>query len=137
MQVNEDEKEKAEAIRDQIEYLARFWNNDAVEKVKKAREHRKITDESDFEKMVQSMFGRPFSNRKKKTTEDLKQDLSTANDQLDQVRVIKKPLSPFLSPNDKARMQGSTISQQHKNTRQLIREQNIVKSNIAHKKDRK
>ena len=54
-QIHLDEKEKLEAIRNQLEYLASFWNPEAVQKVKESRasrEEHNFANDQDFEKQL-------------------------------------------------------------------------------------
>ena len=53
-----DEQEKVEEIRDYLEYLARFWDNKAVDQVQESRKHAKKTDDSDFNKILKAKFGK-------------------------------------------------------------------------------
>lgn len=56
--ITEDEKQKAEEIRDYIEYLARFLDNQSVEKIKQARESAEKVDDEGFDTLLQQQFGR-------------------------------------------------------------------------------
>lgn len=61
-QINLDEKEKFEEIRDMLEYLASFWNPEAVKKIKEARasrESHKFATDEEFEKQL---MNREFKN---------------------------------------------------------------------------
>ena len=57
MHINIDSEEEMEIRRDTVEYLARFWDNEAVEKVQRARERSRHIDQSEFEKQLEEMFG--------------------------------------------------------------------------------
>jgi len=56
--ITEDEKQKAEETRDYIEYLARFLDNQSVEKIKQARESAEKVDDEGFDTLLQRQFGR-------------------------------------------------------------------------------
>lgn len=56
--ISKDEEESYEKSRDLLEYLARFWNNEAVEKIQSARAQVKESSDSKFDKILQKQFGR-------------------------------------------------------------------------------
>jgi len=61
--VGEDRREEAEAWRDRLEYMARFIDNESVEKIKKAREHHERSIEDGvqvdgFDNLLISTFGK-------------------------------------------------------------------------------
>lgn len=60
--IRQDKQEEEEKWRDRLEYLARFWNNEAVDKIQQAREREqegkeKGTDEQ-FDSFLEDTFGR-------------------------------------------------------------------------------
>jgi len=56
--LRKDEEESYEKNRDLLEYLARFWNNDAVDKIQIARAQTKESSDDGFSKMLEKQFGR-------------------------------------------------------------------------------
>jgi hypothetical protein len=90
-QVALDEKEEHEVWRDRIEYLARFWNNDGVEQVQRARERRKGQTDTAFDEFLATQFGRGLGGTREATVDELAQDIDRAverEQQLDVVRVV-------------------------------------------------
>ena len=64
--IQKDAMEEDEAWRDRLEYLARFWDNEAVDKVQRSREQMQSGAESDgFNEMLKHTFGRTISKDKK------------------------------------------------------------------------
>ena len=62
--IQKDANEEDEAWRDRIEYLARFWDNSAVEKVQQAREQIQSGANTDgFNDMLKATFGRGIDNK--------------------------------------------------------------------------
>jgi len=56
--LQQDRKEDYETWRDRIEYLARFWSNEAVDKIQAAREQEKGVSSSEFDVVLKRTFGR-------------------------------------------------------------------------------
>lgn len=53
-----DEDERFELLRDVAEHNAMFWNPQGVDQVRQAREQTFKTDDKEFGKMVEELFGR-------------------------------------------------------------------------------
>ncbi len=56
--IQKDEEEWYEKNRDMYEYLARFWNNDAVDKVQTARAQKKENSDDAFNQILKRQFGK-------------------------------------------------------------------------------
>jgi hypothetical protein len=62
--IRQDRQEEEEKWRDRLEYLARFWNNEAVEQVQKARqqkEQQRTTSDEQFSTFLKDSFGREIT----------------------------------------------------------------------------
>ena len=58
MQIDKDEDERYELLRDVAEHNAMFWNPEAVEQIREARKNTFTTNSEDFENAVKNLFGR-------------------------------------------------------------------------------
>jgi len=84
-QYEQDAKEDIEEKRDMIEYLASFWNSEAVQKVKatRSRDSKKRTT-TDFQKTLTKFFGKELDESK------IPKDHKThSSNNVDEVRVVK------------------------------------------------
>ena len=65
-QIKKDAVEEDENWRDRLEYLARFWDNESVEKIQRSREQaQKGQDNVDkFDQMLKMNFGRDLGKDK-------------------------------------------------------------------------
>jgi hypothetical protein len=82
--IHKDKLDEEEMWRDRIEYLARFWDNESVEKVQEARRHSKGMPDAGFNRVLERMFGRGLGSDispelKKKSIQQLGQDIVKAN----------------------------------------------------------
>lgn len=82
--IHKDKLDQEEVWRDRIEYLARFWDNEAVEKVQEARRHTKGMPDAAFNQTLQRIFGRGIGSGvspelKVKSIQQLGQDIKKAN----------------------------------------------------------
>lgn len=56
--IAQDEREKIERTRDSIEYMARFIDNESVEKIQRMRENQTETEDDSFNALLEDRFGR-------------------------------------------------------------------------------
>jgi hypothetical protein len=92
-QMNIDEEEKFELLRDVAEHNAMFWNSEGVQQVKEARKNTYKTSDEDFNKMVTEMFGRELSSETVDPIEILEQNRKKQSDlyldmELDEINFI-------------------------------------------------
>lgn len=78
--LQQDRQEEYETWRNRIEYLARFWSNEAVDQVQAAREQAKGSSDSQFEKMLKRTFGRGLGSaiQKDMSVQELGQQIDQA-----------------------------------------------------------
>ena len=62
LQINQDEKEQYELLRDIAEHNAMFWNADGVNQVREGRKNTFSTNPEDFEASIKEMFGRDIND---------------------------------------------------------------------------
>jgi len=64
--IRQDKQEEEEKWRDRLEYLARFWNNEAVDQIQKARQQeksgKKQGSREQFDSFLEDTFGRGTGN---------------------------------------------------------------------------
>jgi len=80
--IHEDTMEEEERWRDRLEYLARFWDNESVEKIQAARHRAQAAPDDKFSDMLEQTFGRGLGSgvsEKIKTIEELGRDIKKAN----------------------------------------------------------
>ena len=92
-QLNLDDEEHFELLRDVAEHNAMFWNSEGVQKIKEARKNTYQTPKEEFDNMVKEMFGREMSDEtidpitildeNRKTKSDLYLDMD-----LDEIKFI-------------------------------------------------
>jgi len=61
--IAEDEIQEMERNRDYIEYLARFIDNESVERIQRARESKIAADDEAFNKLLEQKFGKGLGSR--------------------------------------------------------------------------
>ena len=61
--IAEDEIQEMERNRDYIEYLARFIDNESVERIQRARENQISVEDERFNQLLEQRFGRKLKNR--------------------------------------------------------------------------
>ena len=80
--IHKDAMEEEERWRDRIEYLARFWDNESVEKIIEARRRTQSAPDDKFSDMLKHTFGRGLGSgvsEKIKTIDELGRDIKKAN----------------------------------------------------------
>lgn len=78
--IRKDKENEEERWRDRLEYLARFWNSEAVDKVQDARNRAKATPDDKFSAMLESTFGRGLGSsvRRPSTVQELGEQIKQA-----------------------------------------------------------
>jgi len=89
-QIAIDETEEHETWRDRLEYLARFWNSEAVDQVQRSREARKGQTDTAFDSFLEEQFGRSLGGQREASIEDLGQDIErqAERENYDVVKVV-------------------------------------------------
>lgn len=80
--LSRDRKETMEWDRDKIEYMARFWDNKAVNEIQRIREAKnQSASDKEFEAVLMRNFGKPIGDviDQRKTIEQLGAEIDQAN----------------------------------------------------------